>query len=338
MRKRLLFALVPVGALLLLSEVLVRLFRAPLHFGSFRQLRLDQKKRGYPAMRHERLGYAPQPSTLNSDNEWGTTVTIDADGCRSNGPGPRPAGKPVVCVGDSFTFGDQVSDHETWPAYLEQELQRPVHNGGVFGYSLTQAVLRAEELVASKNADTLVVSFIDDDLRRCELGRRYVPLPWFEIQDGQLQLCNVPVQELPQLAAQTWRPWQDLLGHSALADAVLANTVRNWWVDAEKQIAVLPPGTGVKVGLLLVDRMAAFCHAQGCRLLFVLQGERSNDDGRAVIARARQGGIGALDLVAEFEAAVAADPDVRERWFDGHMTAAGNRWAAARIAAALRLP
>src|SRR5690606_25037038 len=114
---------------------------------------------------------------------WGTRVTIDADGFRGNGP-PAPPGRPVLAVGDSFTFGDQVDDDETWPAYLERILQRPVRNGGVFGYSLAQAVLRAEEEVPRLGADWLVVSFIPDDIVRCELAKRYAPLPWFSVVDG----------------------------------------------------------------------------------------------------------------------------------------------------------
>ena len=47
-------------------------------------------------------------------------------------------------------------------------------------------------------------------------------------------------------------------------------------------------------------------------------------------------GVPTLDLIERYLAAKAADPSVRERWFDGHMTRAGNRWVAEQIAAALR--
>jgi hypothetical protein len=83
------------------------------------------------------LGYAPREGFVRvlSDptEDWvDALVTIRGDGFRSNGPrGPLPT-STVLVVGDSFTFGDQVSDDETWPACLEATLHRGVDNGGVW--------------------------------------------------------------------------------------------------------------------------------------------------------------------------------------------------------------
>jgi hypothetical protein len=64
----------------------------------------------------------------------GTTITILEDGIRSNGRGEvRDATEPILAVGDSFTFGAQVSDWETWPAQLEKLTGGRVINGGVLG-------------------------------------------------------------------------------------------------------------------------------------------------------------------------------------------------------------
>ena len=68
-RRRLLFALVPAAGLLLFAELSIRLFRAPLHFGSFRELRVDMLRRGYPSTPHPTLGYAPRPNFRGDDNE-----------------------------------------------------------------------------------------------------------------------------------------------------------------------------------------------------------------------------------------------------------------------------
>ena len=53
-------------------------------------------------------------------------VTIRKDGFRSNGSEPPPLLADVLVVGDSFTFGDNVSDNETWPACLERKLGQGV--------------------------------------------------------------------------------------------------------------------------------------------------------------------------------------------------------------------
>ncbi|MGA0868116.1 MAG: hypothetical protein ACO3UM_04225, partial [Planctomycetota bacterium] len=115
MPKKIAFALIPLLAFLLFGECVARLARGPLYFESFRLTRIDQVRRGYPAMPDPELGYVPRPGAATDDSRWGTTVSIDADGFRSNGQ-PRPArGRTIVAVGDSFTFGDQVHDHESWP-------------------------------------------------------------------------------------------------------------------------------------------------------------------------------------------------------------------------------
>ncbi len=334
LRKRLLFALIPLVGTLLVAELIARVLRAPLHFGSYRELRVDQVRRGYPAVHDDRLGYVPRAGFSSDDNHWGTRVTIDADGFRGNG-GTPPTGRAVVAVGDSFTFGDQVNDHETWPAHLERTIGRPVRNGGVFGYSLVQAVLRGEEAVARVDADWLVVSLIPDDINRSELGKRYAPLPYFEVVDGALALRNVPVQDTSDPTELQQRRFKDFLGHSALLDAVLSHVCQQWWIVDQKEVRALPRGGGEAVALLLVDRLAAFGRARGCKVMFVLQGEESTPSADAVMARARALGLPALDLVAAFVAEVVRDPDSKRRLFAGHMTSAGNAWVAEHVAAVM---
>ena len=334
-RKKLLFALLPLLAVTLLAEVIARVLRAPLHFGSFRELRVDQVRRGYPAEHHARLGYVPRAGFSASDNHWGTRVTIDAEGFRSNGAGV-PVGRTIVAVGDSFTFGDQVNDHETWPAHLERVLHQRVRNGGVFGYSLAQAILRAEDAVERFGAEWIVVSLIEDDITRCELAKRYAPLPWFAVVDGALELRNVPVRDTSDPSELRQRRFKDFLGHSALLDAVLSNVCQQWWIVDQKEVRAHPHGAGEAIALLLVDRMAAFGRAHDCKVMFVLQGEVTTPSADAVLARARARGLATVDLVAAYRDEAARDPATKRRLFAGHMTSAGNAWAAEHIAAVIR--
>lgn len=93
-------------------------------------------------------------------------VTITPDGFRSNRDdrGLRDeAGSvlsgamPIIAAGDSFTFGDQVNNSETWPACLERRLRRPVHNAGVSGYGGAQAMLALERSAKGENDYALAI-------------------------------------------------------------------------------------------------------------------------------------------------------------------------------------
>ena len=118
-------------------------------FTNFVYDRIALLKSGYPSVFDAELGYIPMPGYRGTANVWGTSVTIGEHGVRSNGTKPSPAfDRPLLlAVGDSFVFGDQVSDEETWPALLERALHHRVINGGVFGYGIDQVVIRAEQLM-----------------------------------------------------------------------------------------------------------------------------------------------------------------------------------------------
>ncbi|MCH7920917.1 MAG: hypothetical protein IIC50_23460 [Planctomycetes bacterium] len=55
-----------------------------------------------------------------------------------------------------------------------------------------------------------------------------------------------------------------------------------------------------------------------------------------MIEHTRQTGVATLDLIAEFLAEEERDPGVRNRYFQGHMTAEGNRWVANHISRNIR--
>ena len=122
----------------------------------------------------ELLGYVPREgfsAILNTSGWHGDKLTIRKDGFRSNGSEPPPLPAEVLVVGDSFTFGEQVSDDETWPACLERKLGQGVDNGGVNGYGTAQALRRASLKLAEKSYTTLVLStLVGDDFGRDRLS------------------------------------------------------------------------------------------------------------------------------------------------------------------------
>ena len=97
---------------LLALEVSIHAYHNEWEFTNFRFP--QQNKFGYHTYDAE-LGWVPKQAKVNSS---GKTVTTLEDGIRSNGSGEswEGANHAILAVGDSFTFGDEVSDWETWPA------------------------------------------------------------------------------------------------------------------------------------------------------------------------------------------------------------------------------
>ncbi len=110
-----------------------------------------------------------------------------------------PARQRVAAVGDSFTFGLEVSYEQTWAHHLELLLGRDVQvlNFGVDGYGVDQSYLRYERDVVPWRPDVVILAVIGDDLRRSmgvygfltfPGGEIPFPKPRFVLRDGRAEL------------------------------------------------------------------------------------------------------------------------------------------------------
>jgi hypothetical protein len=295
----------------------------------------------YPGTHDPLLGWVPEPGESGRKNVWRTEVSITEDGLRANGREAAPSGPPILAVGDSFTFGDEVDDADTWPARLEGITGRSVLNGGVFGYGLDQIVLRAESLLDRFPADTLVVSIIPNDVLRCEYAYRYAWKPYFEVIDGALRLQNDPVPE-PHRGPPEEPSAVRLLRWSFLADFVMRRIDPDAWLLPE---SVRAHRNGEAVSRLLIDRLAARAKEDDLALLVVVQWAPgvSAKPVRAAIERARRRGIEVLELEPLLRRKLEREGVPLWRLFKihaksggprtaGHMTGAGNEIVARAVA------
>lgn len=123
----------------------------------------------------DRLGWVPREGfdEFINDSNWNNKrVSIDKSSFRINKFNDEISKKNILVVGDSMTFGDQVSNEETWPSCLQEISNMGVKNGGVFGYGTGQALLRAKyEIENSNNYKFLILSsYIKDDFNRDRLN------------------------------------------------------------------------------------------------------------------------------------------------------------------------
>jgi hypothetical protein len=79
---------------------------------------------------------------------------------------PLTGVRRVLCIGDSFMFGENLSDEQTLPAQLEALLNRngrwEVLNLADHGYGTDQQWLRLQHLGFQYHADLVVVGFFSD--------------------------------------------------------------------------------------------------------------------------------------------------------------------------------
>jgi len=146
------------------------------------------------------LGYQPKAGfskkiVVDWDNKY---LSINEKGYRSNGNTDPKIEKDrhnkILVVGDSFAFGDQVHDNETWPSCVESNTKRLTLNAGVFGYGSAQAVRRARLIQKNEIANTIILSIlIGTDFQRDQLIFRYgFPRPAVIIKDGVVSYADVP--------------------------------------------------------------------------------------------------------------------------------------------------
>ncbi len=286
------------------------------------------------------LGYIPNAGLAVRVRE-GFEVHTGPYGIRGNGDQRPTHARPVtLVVGDSYAFGDEVLDSESWPAVLERAIDAPVLNAAMAGFGLDQSVLRAERLAPVIAPDRIVVSFIPHDVRRCAMSIwSGHAKPWFDVDAGRLRAH-------PMSRYALWRQAiAPTLSRSVLINSLFYDPLRRDGPDT------FEPVRGDEVACRLLDRLAALGRERGATVLVLAQpqtplptdarypsdpGDPRSDAELAsiVIDCARQRRLPVADAISVVAALPAAR---RESLFrgKGHNSPEGNRVIAEIVREAL---
>ncbi len=111
----------------------------------------------------------------------------------------------ILLLGDSFTFGDEVSDNETYARYLQEMLPDvEVLNMGMHGYGHDQMLIFLEEEGIKYEPDMVIMGFIGADMSRNLLHFRDYAKPWFVLDDGGLKVKGTPVPSPEEFLEWDW--------------------------------------------------------------------------------------------------------------------------------------
>jgi hypothetical protein len=317
---------------ILALEVGLRAYHGEWEYKNFRFP--QENKFGYHTYDPE-LGWVPK-----SSSQWGMSLTILQEGIRSNGRGESWDGtdNPILAVGDSYTFGDKVSDSETWPAQLEKLSGRRVINGGVDGYGVDQIFLRTRGFLSRYRFSAVIFSFIPDDIRRSQMSVTFATAkPFFDFKDGRLTLENVPVPP-------TFFPEQEgelliAVEHSRLVHTVMKRLFPEWWLKAPSERQAQDREKGIKVACGVLHELEGLTKSRESELIVLAQRTEVETPSEATATRSVLGCVTdpatrVLDLQPALSALKAEDPSRHHRLYvpnDGHMTAEGNQFVAREI-------
>lgn len=275
-------------------------------------------------------------------------------GIRSNGNDAtelRAGG--VLAVGDSFTAGSEVHDHQTWPAQLEGLIGEPVMNGGVGGYGTDQIVMQAERLLPVVRPRVLLVGFLSQDVLRSGFSVYGAPKPYYTVEDDRLILNNVPVPGLAPVRDNKFAEFiKNIAGYSLAVHRTMMAVARDAWLATPRQVYVRVTNDPTEVTCRLLQRLKRKADASGIRMLLVMQygsgaiqsWTAPSDDAVPINACARTMGIQVVDEFATLKAVYQQDRESLRNYYVmtgdayGHMSARGNAHVAALIADALQQP
>jgi hypothetical protein len=241
----------------------------------------------------------------------------------------------VLCVGDSFTFGEGLADDEAMPVQLEAELNRAgpgrweVLNLGVHGYGTDQQWLRLQAIGFHYDDDVVVLGFFQGDLERNVMSFRDYAKPYFEVVDDRLVVRNVPVPSP-----------EELLSRRFPAPALyIASLVR--WGPERLRLALsfgnLAETRAGRVTLHILDAMREAVLSRGVQFVVMIIPRPISAHGSDTERMLHRWGARTGTPMVNLRTAYLRLPAVeRDRLYDGHWTPYGAQVTARLLAAALR--
>jgi lysophospholipase L1-like esterase len=274
--KRLLFAAIAVGVLLLLLEGLANVLwllkdAQALQADADRVIGLKEDSH---CQYDPEVGWVHIPGKHLEDFYGpGGSISINDLGVRGTREigTPKPDGRfRLVCLGDSFTLGYGVGDEETFPEQLGQiNAGLETINMGQGGYSVGQCYLWYCQLADQLDADAVVLTIIVADLLRLKINRTIngYATPQFSLdRKGELVVSNIPVPQKLEVGAgiaERRKTWSLISERSGLV-RTLSTLTGNLLVREPDDLE------SFAIGIEIIRSLVRFCREQDQQVSLVL--------------------------------------------------------------------
>jgi hypothetical protein len=370
MQKRIWAGFLGFGVALFLGEFSVRAFQRELFSTSNLIERTLKIKKGYSIHSpfDTELGWSPPRSEVTIKSQLFSmglggpsfrVFRVSTDLAYRATPNawnvPLDQERLVVTLGDSFTFGGEVSDEETWSSHLQAITKSRVLNAGVSVFGLDQSLIRLRKILNDYNPKIVILSVIRESILRTERKKQilsgngeWVNRPYFIKRGDQLELQNVPVgQNREQMPITGIRSW---LGRSHLANALFSRLAFYWWYDVNWGGPIpsqyLTGEDPKEISCLLLRSYLELSKQHHFQL--VVLGQYYDQDPykpfqsepltQEVLQCAKNLGIFTIDLEDKLRDLAQKSPEeYNTLYFPGaHMTNRGNWWVAQQVAGAIR--
>jgi hypothetical protein len=280
---------------------------------------------------------------------WFPKPNFRSDGINTNSHGQRgladyptdrnPGKKRILFIGDSYTFGFEVRDEESYPAVLGSHLLpgAEIINWGVPGYGTDQQVLLYEREGVKFHPDVVVLGFYTRDLFRNDTWFRSYAKPMFELTGESLALAS---REIPS-PTDLLRLYSTGKRRIQPEGLYLAEYLKRMVAKFQRR-EVEGSAAEWKLTSKILERFADRARAEGSKPFLLIiphdeilekTGSATEDTARLLSAESEKLGMPCLDLIPVFREKSKADP---RPLYKGHLSPWGNEVTAEALFEALK--
>lgn len=291
------------------------------------------------------LGWVSRPSIYLPDLYGkGVYLRTNAQGLRANREytAAVPPGKTrIVCSGDSFTLGHDVSNDDAWCEQLERMDPRlETVNMGQAAYGVDQAYLWYKRDGGKLAHNVQLFAFITSDFDRIRSDNfSGVPKPYLRIEQGALRVENTPVPRWVRPSEMRGRI--RVAVQSLRSISLLRRLVSHGDTSTAREAPVqLSLDEARAVAARVFEELARLNAERGSTLVLVYlpksldSSKRSADPWRAFVReQAARLGVPVIDLVEDYRKLPAFEGEemFTNPFHPSHYNPRGNTWAAKLI-------